>query len=90
MPAIHLSIVGRVQGVGFRWFVRVVGRKLGLSGWVRNRDDGSVEVAASGPAEKLEELRKQIARGPEGAHVADIRDLDEVSDELEFPFGMRR
>jgi acylphosphatase len=90
MPAIHLSIVGRVQGVGFRWFVRVVGRKLGLSGWVRNRDDGSVEVAASGPAEKLEELRKQLARGPDGSHVADVRDLDEVSDELEFPFGMRR
>jgi acylphosphatase len=90
MPAIHLSIVGRVQGVGFRWFVRVVGRKLGLSGWVRNREDGSVEVAASGPADKLEELRKQVARGPEGAHVADVRDLVEVSDELEFPFGMRR
>jgi acylphosphatase len=90
MPAIHLSIVGRVQGVGFRWFVRVVGRKLGLAGWVRNRDDGSVEVAASGPAEKLEELRKQVTRGPEGAHVADVRDLDEVTDELEFPFGMRR
>jgi acylphosphatase len=90
MPTIHLSIVGRVQGVGFRWFVRVVGRKLGLSGWVRNREDGSVEVAASGPADKLEELRKQVARGPEGAHVADVRDLVEVSDELEFPFGMRR
>jgi len=90
MPAIHLSIVGRVQGVGFRWFVRVVGRKLGLSGWVRNRDDGSVEVAASGPAEKLAELRRQVARGPDGAHVADVRDLEEVSEELEFPFGMRR
>ena len=90
MPAIHLSIVGRVQGVGFRWFVRVAGRRLGLSGWVRNREDGTVEVAASGPEEKLAEFRRQVSRGPDGAHVTGVMDLDEIVEELEFPFGMRR
>lgn len=90
MPAIHLSIVGRVQGVGFRWFVRVAARRLGLSGWVRNCNDGTVELAASGPPEKLAEFRRRVSRGPEGAQVAEVLDLDEVADELEFPFGMRR
>jgi acylphosphatase len=90
MPAIHLSIVGRVQGVGFRWFVRVAARRLGLSGWVRNREDGTVELAASGPEEKLAEFRRQVSKGPDGAHVMDVLDLGEVLEELEFPFGMRR
>jgi len=90
MPTVHLLVTGRVQGVGFRWFVRVAGRRLGLAGWVRNCDDGSVEIAASGPDEKLEELRRQVKRGPDAALVEEVRDLEEVADNLEFPFGMRR
>ena len=90
MPTVHLLVTGRVQGVGFRWFVRVAGRRLGLSGWVRNCDDGSVEIAASGPVDKLDELRRQVKRGPDAAFVEEVRDLEEVEDNLEFPFGMRR
>jgi acylphosphatase len=90
MPAVHLLVTGRVQGVGFRWFVRVAGRRLGLSGWVRNREDGSVEIAASGPQEKLDELRRQAGRGPDAAMVEAVQDLEEVDEDLEFPFGMRR
>ena len=90
MPTVHLLVTGRVQGVGFRWFVRVAGRRLGLSGWVRNREDGAVEVAASGPQEKLDELRKQVTRGPDAAEVADVIELEPVEGDLEFPFGMRR
>lgn len=90
MPTAHLLVTGRVQGVGFRWFVRVVGRRLGLAGWVRNREDGSVELAASGSQEKLDELRKQVRRGPDAAEVSDVTDLEPVADDLEFPFGMRR
>jgi acylphosphatase len=90
MPAMHLVVSGRVQGVGFRWYVRVAGRRLGLAGWVRNREDGTVELAASGPQEKLDELKRQVRRGPDAAEVDDIRELDEVSEDLEFPFGMRR
>ncbi len=90
MPTAHLLVTGRVQGVGFRWFVRVAGRRLGLAGWVQNRDDGSVEIAASGPEEKLDELRRQVRRGPDAAHVAEVTDLETIDGNLEFPFGMRR
>lgn len=79
-----------MQGVGFRWFVRVAGRRLGLAGWVRNRDDGSVEIAASGPQDKLDELKRQVRRGPDAAQVAGVDDLEAVDENLEFPFGMRR
>jgi len=90
VPTVHLLVTGRVQGVGFRWFVRVAGRRLGLAGWVRNREDGSVELAASGSQEKLDELRKQVRRGPDAAQVTDVEDLEAIEGELEFPFGMRR
>ncbi len=90
MPAAHLQITGRVQGVGFRWFVRVTARRLQLAGWVMNRKDGSVEIAASGPQEKLEELRRLVRRGPDGAEVGAVYDLDPVDETLEFPFVMRK
>ncbi len=87
---VHLLVTGRVQGVGFRWFVRVAGRQLQLSGWVMNRKDGSVEIVAGGSGEKLEELRKRVGRGPEGAWVVEVRELEPWSEELEFPFVMRK
>lgn len=90
MPAIHVSVAGRVQGVGFRWFVRVVGRRLDLRGWVRNCADGTVEVAASGSTEALERLRHALADGPDSAEVFEIRDLDSIDGELEYPFAVRR
>ena len=90
MSTVHLLVTGRVQGVGFRWFVRVAGRRLGLAGWVRNREDGAVEIAASGPREKLAELRRQVRRGPDAADVQNVSDLEAIEEELEFPFGMHR
>jgi acylphosphatase len=90
MPAIHVSVAGSVQGVGFRWFVRVVGRRLDLRGWVRNCADGTVEVAASGSSEALERLRQALAEGPDSAEVSEIRDLDSIDEELEYPFAVRR
>lgn len=90
MPAMHVQVSGRVQGVGFRWYVRVAGRRLGLAGWVRNREDGTVEVAASGPQDKLDELRRQLRRGPDASEVSEVRDLENLDGDLEFPFGMRR
>lgn len=65
-------------------------RRLQLSGWVRNRPDGSVEVAASGSEDRLAELRKTLGRGPDGAEVAGVADLDEVSEDMEYPFAMRK
>lgn len=90
MASAHLQVSGKVQGVGFRWFVRVTGRRLQLAGWVRNTSDGSVEIAASGSEEKLDELRRIVRRGPDGAVVTEVTDLDPVEEELEFPFAMRK
>jgi acylphosphatase len=90
MPAMHILIAGRVQGVGFRWFARVAARRLELSGWVRNRQDGTVEVAAAGRQDKLDQFRRQLSRGPDAASVEKLVDLEPVTDELDFPFAMKR
>jgi len=90
MPAAHLLVSGRVQGVGFRWFVRVAARRLQLAGWVTNRRDGTVEIAASGREEKLAEFKRVVGRGPDGAEVASVAELDPIAEELEFPFVMRK
>jgi acylphosphatase len=89
MPAMHLQISGRVQGVGFRWFIRVAARRLDLAGWVRNMPDGSVEIAASGPQERLDEFRRAISRGPDGAMVTAVKPLEPI-EELEYPFSVKR
>jgi len=89
VPAMGLRVRGRVQGVGFRWFVRVSARRLGLSGWVANAPDGSVEIAASGDQAKLDELRRAVGRGPDGAHVEAIDVLPPVEN-LEYPFSVKR
>ncbi|MFN7963777.1 MAG: acylphosphatase [Thermoanaerobaculia bacterium] len=65
-------VTGRVQGVGFRAFVRREGRRLGLSGEVRNLEDGSVEVRAAGSPEELEALLVRLGQGPPGARVARV------------------
>lgn len=90
MSAVHLLVTGRVQGVGFRWYVRVAARRLQLSGWVMNRKDGTVEIVAGGSEEKLDELRRRVGRGPDGALVAEVRDLEPWTEDLAFPFVMRK
>jgi acylphosphatase len=78
--SLHAIVHGRVQGVGFRWFVQRRARELGLDGYARNLADGTVEVYAQGEAEALKTLKKHLERGPSGAHVArvDVR-LGEAS-----------
>lgn len=91
MAKLHVQVRGRVQGVGFRWFTRVAARRLQLAGWVMNRSDGSVEVAADGPEEKLAALRTALAKGPDGAVVSEVVDLDPTGAEpLEFPFAVNK
>lgn len=65
---------GRVQGVGFRWFVRREAEELGLAGRVRNLADGRVEVAVSGPPEALSAFRERLRTGPPGARVSRIEE----------------
>lgn len=74
MKRMHAVVIGRVQGVGFRYFVRSAAQDLGLVGFVRNLPDDSVEVVAEGPAEKLEELRQRLNKGPALSKVLDVRD----------------
>ncbi len=88
MPSIHLLLRGRVQGVGFRWFVRVHGRRLGLAGYVANLGDGSVEVAASGERKDIDELARIVRHGPDGALVSTVEELP-PPDDLEGPFAIR-
>ena len=80
MNAHHLRIEGRVQGVGYRaWMVREA-RRLGLSGWVRNRPDGSVEAVIAGPEPAVQALLTACRRGPIAARVDRI-----VEDFAELP-----
>lgn len=88
---LHLAITGRVQGVGFRWFVRETARRLELSGWVVNRRDGAVELAASGPDAAVVSLEREVRRGPPGARVEHVEQLP-ISNlgSLPFPFTVHR
>jgi acylphosphatase len=63
-----------MQGVGFRWFVEREAAMLGLAGWVRNNDDGTVEVLASGSDEQLESLRAKLKQGPRAARVDGVEE----------------
>jgi acylphosphatase len=67
---------GRVQGVGFRWFVEREAHMLGIAGWVRNNHDGSVEVLAQGTRDQLSGLHSRLREGPRAARV----DAVEVSE----------
>ncbi len=60
---------GRVQGVGFRWFVHREAADLGLRGWVRNTDDGCVEAVVAGEPEAVEELSRAVRKGSRGSRV---------------------
>jgi acylphosphatase len=91
MESIHLEVHGRVQGVGFRWFVVEKANELKLSGWVRNRQDGKVEIAAAGARDDLAKLEAAVRAGPRGARVEEIRSLAAVDvGSLRNPFEIAR
>jgi acylphosphatase len=88
MLVIHLRIEGKVQGVGFRQWTAREARMRGLSGFVRNRADGSVEALFSGDADAVSALAEACGRGPYGARVerVDVRPARE-EDLTIFPQG---
>lgn len=69
----HLRIAGRVQGVGFRYFIERKASELSVSGWVRNRHDGTVEAMVAGTAEAVEAIIAAARQGPRAAIVTDVR-----------------
>jgi acylphosphatase len=69
---LHAVVEGYVQGVGFRAFVIEQARKIGVTGWVRNRWDTSVEVCAEGERSALERLLAALQRGPSAAYVREV------------------
>jgi len=71
---------GRVQGVGFRWFVEREAHILGIAGWVRNNPDSSVEVLAIGTREQITGLHSRLREGPRAARVdtVDVHDAEAI------------
>jgi acylphosphatase len=81
---LHARVTGRVQGVGFRYFVMTKANELGLVGWVRNRRDGSVEVVAEGELDILKQLVRVLERGSRSSMVEDVKaELQEASGEFQ-------
>jgi len=69
MERIEITVHGRVQGVAFRWYTSRRAEALGLTGWVRNRPDGSVRLVAEGDRAVLETFLAWVQRGPDHARV---------------------
>ncbi len=67
-----LRVAGKVQGVGFRWWTKSQAHDLGVSGWVRNDPDGTVEVLLRGEPERVGEMAARLREGPRGAEVASV------------------
>jgi acylphosphatase len=88
---VHFEVGGKVQGVGFRWFVREAAQRAGLAGWVKNRPDGRVEIAASGTETAIANLVSAARVGPPGARVDHVAELPNTGlDELPRPFTVMR
>jgi acylphosphatase len=72
---LRFRVTGRVQGVGFRFFVEREARELGVDGWVRNCNDGTVEVHAEARTEKMNLLRAALVQGPPASRVEQVSEL---------------
>ncbi len=82
--------MGRVQGVGFRYFVWGEAEALGVDGWVRNRGDGTVEALARGTNEDLDRLQDRLEEGPRLSRVISVSVTDEPDEDVAQGFEIRR
>jgi acylphosphatase len=73
LSRLHIAVEGRVQGVGFRYFVVENAQRLNLTGWVRNRWNGSVELIAEGNRHELDKLIAEVRRGPRSSMVLGVK-----------------
>ncbi len=81
-------ISGRVQGVGFRYFVRQQALALRLAGWVRNLPDGRVEAFVEGSSSEIDSIEQRLREGPSGSHVEDL-DISNAAPSLAADFKIR-
>jgi acylphosphatase len=89
MVRAHLFISGVVQGVGYRWSCRRAAQGIGVTGWVRNLEDGRVEAVAQGTREQVDAFVRWCQRGPEDAQVTDVAVTDEEPAGEFQGFGIR-
>ena len=90
MKVKKFRIMGRVQGVGFRYFVLREAEDLGVDGWVRNRADGSVEALARGTNDQLDRLKSCVEEGPRWSRVTSVAVTDESDQDVAQGFEIRR
>jgi acylphosphatase len=83
------TVTGRVQGVGFRWFVLREAMELGLDGWVANTQNGSVRCVAEGPDDRLEALLERLREGPPAAIVDNVSEAFMPATGTLGPFSVR-
>lgn len=83
---LHLKIAGRVQGVGYRESLRAEALRFGVTGWVRNRRDGSVEAVLQGPCDAVEGVIAWARRGPPDAYVTQV-EAQPASGEFDRPYA---
>jgi acylphosphatase len=83
MIARKYIVRGRVQGVGFRWYVEREANALGVVGWVRNNEDSTVELVAAGSAEQLASLSAKLVAGPRASRVDRVDEAEVEPEELQ-------
>jgi len=86
----RFRVMGRVQGVGFRYFVLREAANLGVDGWVRNCADGTVEALARGTTEDLGRLKERIQEGPRSSRVISVSVADGSDEDVPQGFEIRR
>ena len=89
LKRIGVLVTGRVQGVGYRYFTEDAANHFGLTGWVSNRFDRSVELEAQGEAADIDEFLTRLRMGPPLSHVADLQVNDLPVEEGEMGFEIR-
>jgi acylphosphatase len=76
MRRVHVIVGGSVQGVGYRYTARMIAREIGVTGWVRNLQDGTVEAEVEGTDAQVDEMLAWMAEGPPGSRVESARVTD--------------
>lgn len=89
MRRVHVIVDGSVQGVGYRYTMRMVAREAGVTGWVRNRRDGTVEAEVEGTEDRIDEVLAWMAEGPPGSAVTSARVTELDATGSGAPFEVR-